>query len=514
MGNLWLAGFNGYGQLGDNTITSVSSPIQTITGGNDWTYVSKSWASNTAALKKDGTLWLWGEGNRGVLGDNSTSNRSSPVQTVTGGTNWTAVSMGNYCTYGIKSDGTLWSWGADDYGKLGHFDVADISSPVQVYGSSTDWASVSAGGGHAVAIKTDGTLWGWGNNYYGQLGTNNTTNVSSPVQTICLGTNWSSVSAGFEMTAAIKKDGTLWCWGNNGYGQLGNNSTVKVSSPIQTISGGSNWSKLSAGTAVGAIKTDGTLWMWGRNTTGMLGDETIINRSSPIQTIAGGTNWSHISVNLYGTGAIKTDNTMWRWGANYAGEIGDETTTAKSSPVQTVAISTMWSTVEVGTTELKAIEASSLQLQIATAPAYIYSQTPFGAQPVINIVDGMSVVDPTATDAVTVSVAAGNASISGTTTVNAIAGVVTYSDLVLTGYGPVTLQFTATGITSTSITINVEIAGAVLPKRSETASSVPTSGQLLVGELAINITDKKGYVKKSDGTIVNVFTSQPNGGFY
>ncbi len=176
-GKLWLAGFNGYGQLGDNSVTNVSSPIQTITGGSNWSYVSKSFASNTAALKSDGTLWLWGQGTRGVLGNNSTSDRSSPVQTITGGTNWAALSLGNYAAFGIKKDGTLWSWGANDYGKLGHNDTDDKSSPVQI-GTGSDWSSVSNGAGHAAAIKNNGSLWMIGYNIFGQLGTNNTITIA------------------------------------------------------------------------------------------------------------------------------------------------------------------------------------------------------------------------------------------------------------------------------------------------------------------------------------------------
>jgi alpha-tubulin suppressor-like RCC1 family protein len=140
----------------------------------------------------------------------------------------------------------------------------------------------------------------WGQNDHGQLGNESTTNVSSPVQTVSAGTNWKLVSAGIYHTAAIKTDGTLWLWGRNNYGQIGDNSRVSKSSPVQTIASGNNWKQVScAGRFTAALKTDGTLWTWGQNTSGQLGDGTTTSKSSPIQTIAGGTNWKEISAGSF-----------------------------------------------------------------------------------------------------------------------------------------------------------------------------------------------------------------------
>jgi len=181
----------------------------------------------------------------------------------------------------------------------------------------------------------------WGRNSYsgssgGMLGDNTILSKSSPIQTITGGTNWSSVACGYFHTAAIKKDGTLWNWGVNAYGELGDNTTVHRSSPIQTITGGTNWSKVYCGNYnTAAIKTDGTLWMWGYNYAGSLGDNTATRRSSPIQTIAGGTNWKQISCKTDNTAAIKTDGTLWIWGKNYYGQLGNgNTAPEQSSPIQ------------------------------------------------------------------------------------------------------------------------------------------------------------------------------------
>ena len=191
-------------------------------------------------------LWTWGRNAYGQLGDNSVTSRSSPVQTVSGGTNWKSVAGGNYNTAAIKTDGTLWLWGRNNNGELGDNSVTSRSSPVQTVAGGTNWKLVAGGINNIAAIKTDGTLWSWGNNTYGQLGDNSNTNKSSPVQTVSAGTNWKSVSCGFYYTAAIKTDGTLWSWGYNANGQLGDNSITYKSSPVQTVAGGTNW-KLVAG---------------------------------------------------------------------------------------------------------------------------------------------------------------------------------------------------------------------------------------------------------------------------
>ena len=347
-GGLWSCGFNGYGELGDNTTTNRSSPVQTVSAGTNWKSVAAG-MYHTAAIKTDGTLWTWGRNNVGKLGDNTLDNKSSPVQTISAGTNWKLVAAGMYHTAAIKTDGTLWTWGWNNYGQIGDNTTTSKSSPVQTVASGTNWKSVSAAMYHTAAIKTDGTLWTWGWNNYGGLGDNTTAHKSSPVQTVASGTNWKSVAAGGLHTTAIKTDGTLWLWGYNGYGDLGDNTRIDKSSPVQTIAGGTNWKLVAAGQYhTAAIKTDGTLWLWGRNTYGQLGDNTTANKSSPVQTIAAGTNWKSVAAGQFHTTAIKTDGTLWTWGQNTYGKLGDNTTTSKSSPVQTVAGGTNWKSVTAG----------------------------------------------------------------------------------------------------------------------------------------------------------------------
>ncbi len=354
---LWTWGYNLYGRLGDNTTTDKSSPVQTIAGGTNWKQVA-SGSSHTAAIKTDGTLWSWGYNAAGNLGDNTAISKSSPVQTVTGGTNWRQVSGGSYYTAAIKTDGTLWTWGSNGFGNLGDNTTTNKSSPVQTIAGGTTWRQVATGSSHTAAIKTDGTLWLWGVNPYGGLGDNTSVNKSSPVQTVAAGTNWRQVACGTDHTAAVKTDGTLWAWGYNSTGQLGDNTSVNKSSPVQTIAGGTNWRQVACGANhTAAIKTDGTLWLWGWDSNGQLGDNTTASKSSPVQTVTGGTNWRQVSCGSANhTAAIKTDGTLWTWGYNSFGNLGDNTTTNKSSPIQTITGGNNWKQVACGGNHSTAIQ--------------------------------------------------------------------------------------------------------------------------------------------------------------
>jgi len=362
-GSLWLwGGTNTNGQLGVNANGNPrrSSPVQTISGGTNWKSVALASSQNVhqAAIKTDGTLWLWGGIGVGELGNNAQTSRSSPVQTVSGGTNWKQVTVGYFSTAALKTDGTLWTWGYNVDGQLGNNTTASKSSPIQTISGGTNWKQVSLGNYHIGAIKTDGTLWMWGNgNGQGSLGSSNNL-VSSPIQTVSSGTNWKSVSCGANVTGAIKTDGTLWTWGSNGSGELGDNTITNRSSPVQTVAAGNNWKQVSMSqSCCSAIKTDGTLWSWGTGDAGSLGDNTILAKSSPVQTVSGGTNWKQVARGWKGAVAIKTDGTLWTWGNNSTGQLGNSTggaSTDKSSPVQTVAGGTNWKQVSSSGPDLQA----------------------------------------------------------------------------------------------------------------------------------------------------------------
>jgi alpha-tubulin suppressor-like RCC1 family protein len=349
-GKLWTWGAGGGGALGLGNATTYYSPKQV---GALTTWVSFFAGEDTAAaIKTDGTLWTWGRNTYGQLGLGTSSNAStfSPTQVGTL-TDWSKIATNGTLTPhtgAIKTDGTMWAWGRGSNGQLGLGNTTNRSSPVQV-GALTNWSKISKSIlGASAAIKTDGTLWTWGENIHGQLGLGNTTDRSSPVQVGAL-TNWADVVFGNTHTAAIKTDGTLWTWGTNFFGQLGLGNTTSYSSPMQ-VGSLTNWLQVSAGGShTLAIKTNGSLWAWGYNDgyndgygvtkTGVLGLGTTNTYSSPVQ-VGALTNWLQVATGRYHTLALKTNGTLWAWGGNYSGGLGTGNTTYYSSPIQVGALTT------------------------------------------------------------------------------------------------------------------------------------------------------------------------------
>jgi alpha-tubulin suppressor-like RCC1 family protein len=342
LAGLYSWGYGSSGQLGQNSTASLSSPVQ-VGALVNWALV-QSGIQFCLAIKTDGTLWSWGGNSGGRLGLNDIVNRSSPVQVGTL-TNWAKVATGNAHSVAVKTDGTLWSWGYGNYGRLGQNNTINQSSPVQV-GALTNWASVSGGLFCCAAVKTDGTLWSWGYGKAGQLGQNNTINQSSPVQVGAL-TDWALISQGNYFCAAIKTNGSLWSWGSATAGRLGQNNTTYLSSPVQ-VGALTNWSKVTAGRNAfcAAVKTDGTLWSWGAGSSGQLGQNNTTTFSSPVQ-VGALTTWASVSGGSEFSAAIKTDGTLWIWGYGNAGRLGQNDTVSRSSPVQIGAL-TNWASVSLG----------------------------------------------------------------------------------------------------------------------------------------------------------------------
>ena len=348
---LFVMGGNAEGQLGLNDAIQRSSPTQLP--GTTWAYVEIGSSNDNAMMgrKTDGTLWAWGNSANGQTALNwgpQSKRDSSPVQVGTD-TTWAHFSLGNAQGCGVKTNGTLWMWGENGYGQLGFNATSQgVSSPMQL-GTETTWDSGAkktiSGTRQYGAIKTNGQLWVWGSNNAGRLGVNvkqpSVGYYSSPMQ--IPGTSWSklTLTAGW---AAIRTDGTLWISGN-GAGSQGRNDTVTRSSPTQLPG---TWIDIASNTESSGfvgIKDDNTLWSWGYNESGALGQNTnwpggLKAVSSPVQLP--GTDWSEVEDGKRGFSAMKTDGSIWMWSLNHSGMLGQNDRTDHSSPTQ---VSGTWSDI-------------------------------------------------------------------------------------------------------------------------------------------------------------------------
>ena len=240
------------------------------------------------ALKSNGTVRAWGNDQTGQLGTGRVLFATTPivVNGVTASTQSASpVSSGAQHTVLLAQDGTVWAWGANNVGQLGDGTRSDRPAPVRVQGLSNVIA-VKAGGSHTVALKNDGTVWTWGQSGSGQLGigtTNPTYPTTLPIQVPGL-SGVIAIAAGFAHTVAVRQDGTVWAWGFNSFGQLGDGTTVNRPSPVQVVGLSNARAAAAASTAhTLVVKNDGTVWSWGANATGALGDGTTINRLLPVQ---------------------------------------------------------------------------------------------------------------------------------------------------------------------------------------------------------------------------------------
>jgi len=368
-GTVWAWGGNWGHTLGDGTSTSSTTPVQVVgqggTGFLTGIEAVSSYQGHTVALATDGAAWAWGGNVNGLLGDGTTTVRDAPIQVVDADgigffENVQEIRAGDSHTIAVKTDGTVWSWGRGQYGQLGDGSSGYSKWPVHVLGPKGMGflevpQATAASRTHSVALMTDGTVWAWGDNGSGQLGNGTGIDSKTPIQVLGPGgagvlDQIIAIAAGYSpFNVALKGDGTVWTWGQNIYGQLGYGLTGGRTTPVQ-VKGLDGVGYLTGIQAVSAgdshtvaLKTDGTVWAWGQNHMGQLGDGTETDSTTPVQVVGPGgsgvlTDVRYIEAGYSYTVVIKTDDTVWAWGDNSSGQLGDGTNTDRKTPVQVVGV--------------------------------------------------------------------------------------------------------------------------------------------------------------------------------
>ena len=319
-GTVAAFGLNNVGQLGNNTTVDAHSPI-VVPGLSGVTQVAAGYA-HSLALKSDGTVWAWGYNNYGQLGNNTIVDSHVPIA-VPGLTAVVAISTSFSHNLALKSDGTVWAWGWNGNGELGNNTIVDSHVPIAVPGLA-NMVAVAAGYAHSLTLRSDGSVWSFGLNNLGQLGNNTTVDAHAPIQVAYI-MSAVAISAGLAHSVALRGDGIVLDWGYNGYGQLGNNTTVDshVKIDVAALSG------VTAISADGGYDTmartaDGTLWAWGYNGYGQLGNNSTVDAHLPV-AVAGLAAVTQASAGIYHSLAVKADGSLAAFGYNGYGQLGTNT---------------------------------------------------------------------------------------------------------------------------------------------------------------------------------------------
>lgn len=339
---VWAWGNNSNGQLGNgNTtpskipaqISSLSGLVTDLVAGNEY----------TVALKNDGTVWAWGKNSNGQLGNNSATDNYNPVQVSgTSGLPWVIdIAAGSAHTVALDIFGTVWTWGSNSYGQLGN--NSTTNSPIPVSLSTYLFVpviAIAAGYDHTVVLDSSGTVWTWGHNNNGQLGNNTVTDSLIPVSlNTYLPATVIAIAAGYEDTVAVDSVGTVWTWGYNAYGQLGNNSIVNSPIPVSLSTYlPATVTAVAAGTDhTVALDSSGTVWTWGHNNKSQLGNNSVVDSLIPVSLstyLPPGTVVTAILAGYEDTFALDSIGTVWMWGYNFYGQLGNNSTTDSPIPVQ------------------------------------------------------------------------------------------------------------------------------------------------------------------------------------
>jgi len=340
---LWCWGANGDGQLGRGTTSSSSSTMQQVTVLGTEVAQAAAGEFHTCALKTDGTAWCWGRNYQGQLGNDSTTGSLVPVQVRIDADRmlvdvaWITAGEAQSCA--VTAAGAVFCWGANWNGRLGDGTYWDRDVATPVSGLDAGWIQVRTTRGHTCALSAAGALSCWGRNWSGQLGDDTNSERTTPVTVVWPVTPGPPVSAfacGDEFTCAVTAAGAAFCFGENGNGQLGDDTTTDRRTPVQVTGHGAQVAQVAAGAAHAClIRQDGSLWCWGNNYYGRLGDGTSTERHVPVAVTGFGDEVSDVSCGRRSTCGLRA-GALSCWGYNLYGQLGDGTNTDRYTPVGVV----------------------------------------------------------------------------------------------------------------------------------------------------------------------------------
>lgn len=320
-GIIWSWGNNASGRLGDNSTTNRYTPINLL--GATKTFCKLSAGGNwSLAIDKNGRVWAWGTGSNGRLGDNGITQRLTPVSILGAVKTFCEISAGGSHSLGIDKNGKAWGWGLNSSGYIGDNTVTQRLTPVSVLGAVKTFCQISAGTLHSLAIDKNGRAWGWGYNYYGGLGDNSNLDKLTPVSVAGTVKTFCKISADYSFSLAIDKNGRAWGWGYNGVGNLGDNSIIDRWTPVSVLGAVKTFCEIAGGFAHSvAIDKNGRAWAWGSNDNGQLGDNSLTNRSTPVSVLGAVKTFCKISAYNFSTIAVDKNGRVWAWGQNEGGKL-------------------------------------------------------------------------------------------------------------------------------------------------------------------------------------------------
>lgn len=361
-GTCW--GANQFGQLGNGTTKGSAAPVAVV--GTGWQTISTSGATS-CGIKTDGTLWCWGLNNYAQLGIGKTAPQKKPRQ-VAPGTTWSKVSTSWFNTCAIATSGGLYCWGQNIRGASGVGGTSRMVARPTVIGAGNNWLDVSTGGWHTCAVRGDGTMWCWGQNTFGQVGTTTAGLQTSPVQVGTAG-GWRQVSTSWGHSCAVTNTGEMSCWGLNKDGQIGTGTYDDAWGP-QPVGAGQVWTSVAAGDAsTCALNGAGQTWCWGGNRYGQLGTGTNVSSPAPVQAAALPALTSLTSGWMHGCGLAGPVPTCW--GSNEAGQLGASGTApvARSAAVSDADAARARDVVRRGAAALRLTPAAQVEREIGDRPA-------------------------------------------------------------------------------------------------------------------------------------------------